>query len=180
MRWSASDQLTIRNWFVAERFKIERFGFNDEEYLSATEIEALIPVNKGPLNWYASTGNRSVVNLPVIAQAMAEFDATATDSLLSKKIQQFSFLGLVERFDQGGAVSNWGLTNALLDFHNGGAIRRRSAVIWSISTGARAHSQASRSRPPRSYSRTRSSAPLLRRCNHSQANNRIWSSSVER
>ncbi|MGH8244734.1 MAG: hypothetical protein ACRETY_15450, partial [Steroidobacteraceae bacterium] len=70
-------------------------------------------------NWY--TGNRSVVNLQLIAQAMADFDASSTDPLLSRKVQQFSFAGLAERFDQSGAVSNWALTDALLDFHLGGS-----------------------------------------------------------
>ncbi|HWQ37442.1 MAG TPA: putative Ig domain-containing protein [Burkholderiales bacterium] len=68
-------------------------------------------------SWYASSGNRSVANLQIIAEAMAEFDATSSDPLLSSKVQSFDFAQLVAAFDAGGQVGNWALTNALLDAH---------------------------------------------------------------
>jgi Ca2+-binding RTX toxin-like protein len=76
-------------------------------------------------NWYSSTANRSVVNLQVVAEAMAAFAAGGADPLLDDSIEQFNFLGLVDRFDQARAatptLTTWALTNALLDFHTGGS-----------------------------------------------------------
>jgi Ca2+-binding RTX toxin-like protein len=62
-------------------------------------------------NWYSSTANRSVLNLQVIAEAMAEFDASSSDPLLNQKVQQFDFAGLAAAFDAAGQVNN------LLDEH---------------------------------------------------------------
>jgi hypothetical protein len=74
--------------------------------------------------WYASTANHSVLNLQVMAEAMAAFDATSSDPLLNNKVEQFNFGGLVNRFDAARAtdpgVNRWALMDALLDFHLGG------------------------------------------------------------
>jgi hypothetical protein len=76
-------------------------------------------------NWYASTSNRSVLNLQVIAEAMADFAAGGADPLKDQKVEQFNFLGLVDRFDQARAanpaLTSWALAGALLDFHTGGS-----------------------------------------------------------
>jgi Ca2+-binding RTX toxin-like protein len=76
-------------------------------------------------SWYASANNRSVLNLQVIAEAMVDFAAGGSDPLEDNKVEQFNFLGLVDRFDQARAanpaLTNWGLASALLDFHTGGS-----------------------------------------------------------
>ena len=69
-------------------------------------------------NWYLSApANKSVINLQVIAEAMADFDASSADPLRNKKVQNFNFAGLVSAFDAASAPSNWALTNALLSQH---------------------------------------------------------------
>ena len=73
-------------------------------------------------NWYASApANKSVLNLQVIAQAMADFNAGSADPLLNKKVANFDFLGLASAFDAAGAPANWALTNALLAEHLSGS-----------------------------------------------------------
>jgi len=73
--------------------------------------------------WYAAAANKSVVNLQMIEEAAADFDAASADPLLNNKIEQFNFAGLAGRFDQALAatptLTSWSLTNALLDFHIG-------------------------------------------------------------
>jgi Ca2+-binding RTX toxin-like protein len=69
------------------------------------------------VNWYTATANRSVLNLQVIAEAMAAFNPDGADSLLDDKVERFDFAALVYAFDAAGQVSNWALTNALLDAH---------------------------------------------------------------
>jgi len=70
-------------------------------------------------DWYA--GKDNVLNLQVIADAMAAFDAESTDQLLSHKVQTFDFRGLVSAFDdalaQSPGMTSWALTNALLANH---------------------------------------------------------------
>ncbi len=74
--------------------------------------------------WYSTTANnKSVVSLQVIAEAMASFDATSTDPLRNNRIESFDFGTLVTKFDlargTSATFSNWAMTNALLDAHNG-------------------------------------------------------------
>jgi hypothetical protein len=74
------------------------------------------------VNWYASApANKSVLDLQVIAEAMADFDASSSDALRNKKIANFDFTGLANAFDAAGAPSGWALTNALLTKHLGGS-----------------------------------------------------------
>jgi len=74
-------------------------------------------------DWYASTSNHSVLNLQVIAEAMADFAPGGSDTLKDNKIETFDFASLVGAFDSArganSTYSNWALTNALLDFHLG-------------------------------------------------------------
>ena len=73
-------------------------------------------------NWYAaSPTNKSVLNLQVITQAMADFNASSADPLLNKKVSNFDFLGLASAFDSAGAPANWALTHALLAEHLSGS-----------------------------------------------------------
>ncbi len=76
-------------------------------------------------NWYGSTANRTVLNLQVVAEAMAAFDAGSSDPMLNKKVQNFDFQGLVGAFDAArGAtpgLNSWALSNGLTQFHLAGS-----------------------------------------------------------
>jgi Ca2+-binding RTX toxin-like protein len=76
-------------------------------------------------NWYSATANRSVLNMQVVAEAMADFDAASSDPLLNKKIERFNFDGLVGQFDAARVanpgLTSWALTNALTSFYLGGS-----------------------------------------------------------
>ena len=72
-------------------------------------------------NWYAQSNYHSVVNLQMVEAAAADFNAGGSDPLRNNKIETFNFASLVSKFDQAKAatptLTNWSLTNALLDFH---------------------------------------------------------------
>ena len=76
-------------------------------------------------NWYAAAANRSVLNLQMIVEASAEFDAGSADPLRNKKVAEFNFDGLVNAFDAARAanpaLTTWALTDALVSFHLGGS-----------------------------------------------------------
>ena len=72
-------------------------------------------------NWYVGTTNKSVINLQLIEEASANFDANSGDPLLNKKIQNFNFQGLVAAFDAAGDPNGWSLTNQLLTNHLSGS-----------------------------------------------------------
>ncbi len=67
-------------------------------------------------DWYSKSGN-SVVNLQIIAEAMADFEASSGESLLSGKVQTFDFAAVVNAFDAARQINKWSLTDALLDAH---------------------------------------------------------------
>jgi Ca2+-binding RTX toxin-like protein len=72
-------------------------------------------------NWYVGTTNQNVLNLQIVAEAMAGFDAASADSLLNQKVQNFDFKGLASAFEAARTanpgLSSWALTNALTQFH---------------------------------------------------------------
>ncbi|MBI5921976.1 MAG: hypothetical protein HY847_10075 [Betaproteobacteria bacterium] len=72
-------------------------------------------------DWYARSARHNVLNLQVVAEAMAGFDAASANPLLSKKVQDFDFAGLAGAFDAARAakpsLSSWTLTSALTQFH---------------------------------------------------------------
>ncbi|SDM59204.1 calcium-binding protein [Polaromonas sp. JS666] len=76
-------------------------------------------------NWYGNTASRSVLNLQLVSEAMAAFDANSTDPLLNKKVQTFDFQGLVGAFDAARTatpgLSSWALSNGLTQFHLAGS-----------------------------------------------------------
>ena len=72
-------------------------------------------------DWYAGSGNRSVVNLQVITEAMSGYNPAGSDTLLDNKVEQFNFTALANAFDAAGQVSGWVLTNALLGAHLSGS-----------------------------------------------------------
>lgn len=71
--------------------------------------------------WYSSASNKSVSTLQVIAEAMAGFNPSGSDTLLDNKVERFDFAALAAAFDSAGQVNGWALTNALLASHLGGA-----------------------------------------------------------
>ncbi|MFZ2300910.1 MAG: putative Ig domain-containing protein [Gallionella sp.] len=73
-------------------------------------------------SWYDTTANyKSVLNLQVVADAMAAFDPASADPMLNKTIQDFNFTAIVASFDQArGANStflHWNAMNSLLNAH---------------------------------------------------------------
>ena len=62
-----------------------------------------------------------MLNLQVVAEAMAAFDAGSSDPLLNHQVQRFDFQGLVDRFDAARTANPglgaWALTDALLSVH---------------------------------------------------------------
>ena len=75
-------------------------------------------------DWYGG-GKRSVLNLQMVADASADFDAASADPLRNRRVQSFDFLGMVNAFDQvrkaSPGLTSWALTNAILQFHLSGS-----------------------------------------------------------
>ncbi|HVK55770.1 MAG TPA: hypothetical protein VM532_12165, partial [Burkholderiales bacterium] len=113
----ADNTLSLGGGIAYEDLAFEKSG--DDLILDAGAGESVTLTG-----WYASAANHSVLNLQVMAEAMAAFDATSSDPLLNNKVEQFNFGGLVDRFDAVRAadpgVNRWALMDALLDFHLGG------------------------------------------------------------
>ena len=76
-------------------------------------------------SWYSSSTNRSVLNLQVVAEAMAGFSAGGGDPLADQRVEGFNFTNLVGRFDQeraaNPALTSWAVMNALIEFSVGGS-----------------------------------------------------------
>jgi len=93
---------------------------NNDLILDATGGDKLILKD-----WYAAIPVHSVLNLQLIAEAMADFNPASSDPLLNRKVQSFDFQGIVQAFDAARAanpaLTSWALTNALLDFHLSGS-----------------------------------------------------------
>lgn len=71
--------------------------------------------------WYTSgANNKSVLNLQMVAEAMADFDAAGSDPLRNTRVTNFDFRQIVGAFDAALAatptLTNWAVTNALADF----------------------------------------------------------------
>ncbi len=70
-------------------------------------------------DWYA--GNKSILNLQIIQDAIDEFDAASSDALPAGRVQNFDFLALARAFDESRdatpGLTSWALTNALLEAH---------------------------------------------------------------
>jgi Ca2+-binding RTX toxin-like protein len=70
-------------------------------------------------DWYA--GNKSILNLQIIEDAIDEADAALPDALRAGRVQNFDFLALARAFDESHyatpGLTSWALTNALLEAH---------------------------------------------------------------
>lgn len=75
--------------------------------------------------WYASTNNKSVLNLQMIEEASIDFALGGGNPLTDNKVENFNFAGLVDAFDQARAanpnLTSWALSDALLTFYLGGS-----------------------------------------------------------
>ncbi|WP_459724379.1 calcium-binding protein, partial [Sideroxyarcus sp. TK5] len=70
-------------------------------------------------SWYDNNANyKSVLDLQVIAEAIANFDQNSADPLLNQSVQNFDFTAIVDAFDQahGGSATymHWSMTNEML------------------------------------------------------------------
>jgi Ca2+-binding RTX toxin-like protein len=91
-------------------------------------------------DWYAEGTSRTAINLQLIAEAMASFDAGSTDPLLNAKVQAFDFDMLVGQFDAAWAANNgidhWSVMDSLLQAHlassNDGALGGDLAYQYGI------------------------------------------------
>src|SRR6185436_11017035 len=76
-------------------------------------------------NWYQGNNNKNILNLQVVAEAMAQFDPGSSDPLLNQKVQNFDFQGLVNAFDDARSgnpgLTTWQLSNALNQYHLSGS-----------------------------------------------------------
>jgi hypothetical protein len=74
-------------------------------------------------DWYG--GKDNVSSLQVILDSTPAFDPQSEDELFNRKVQTFDFRGLVRQFDEmqqeNPGLTDWALTNALLQFHLSGS-----------------------------------------------------------
>ncbi len=98
--------------------------------LSKTGLDLILNAGNGDQitfkNWYqGAVNNRSVLNLQVIADAMAGFNPAGADPLLNKKVVKFNFGALVSQFDAAllasPTLTSWNLTNALTSYYQSGS-----------------------------------------------------------
>lgn len=94
--------------------------------LSKVNNDLILEVGAGEqitlANWYDTTANyKSVLDLQVMADAMATFDPTSPDPLLNQTVQNFDFTAIAANFDQARGTSatfmHWSATNSLLTAH---------------------------------------------------------------
>ncbi|WP_229751344.1 calcium-binding protein [Undibacterium terreum] len=76
-------------------------------------------------DWYADTNNHSVANLQMVIDGTSEYDASSSNALKNKKVQEFNFDGLVSAFDQARAsnpnLNSWSLSSSMLNFYLSGS-----------------------------------------------------------
>ena len=75
-------------------------------------------------DWFASTANRSVVNLQIVLDNMT-YNPASPDALVNQQVQNFDFSALANDFDQALAadptLTAWSMTDALLTTHLSGS-----------------------------------------------------------
>ncbi len=76
-------------------------------------------------NWYSDPTSRSFVNLQMVQEASGTYNPGGGNSLRDNKIETFSFVNLVNGFDQARVanprLNRWSLMNGALNAHLGGA-----------------------------------------------------------
>jgi VCBS repeat-containing protein len=98
--------------------------------LSKVNNDLILEVGNGDqitlANWYDTAANyKSVIDLQVMADAMAGFDPASGDPLMNRAVQNFDFTAIVNAFDQahGGSATymHWSATSELLAAHLSGS-----------------------------------------------------------
>jgi VCBS repeat-containing protein len=90
-------------------------------------------------DWYQDSDKQRIIDLQVIADAMANFDRALSDPLRNKAVEHFDFRELVHAFDTARAttgVTSWALSNALTQFHVGGSDTEAYGGDLATGTGA--------------------------------------------
>lgn len=76
-------------------------------------------------NWYSDPTSRSFVNLQMIQEASGTYNPNGANTLTDNKVETFSFVNLVNSFDQARLanprLNRWSLMNGALNAHLGGA-----------------------------------------------------------
>ena len=76
-------------------------------------------------DWYAGSGNQSLVTLQVLAETMPDYAPGSTDVLRNAAVETFDFKQLVAAFDQATmsnpTLSTWALSQDLLTAHLSGS-----------------------------------------------------------
>jgi Ca2+-binding RTX toxin-like protein len=76
-------------------------------------------------DWYLSASHRNVVNLQMIVDASADWNAASADPLANRRIARFDFAGLASRFDAertaNPALTRWSVATALASCHVAGS-----------------------------------------------------------
>jgi Ca2+-binding RTX toxin-like protein len=111
----ADNSISLGGAFAYSDLSLTKTGNNLIVKVSATDQLTL-------KDWYLGTTNKSVVNLQVIAEAMADFNLGASDPLRDNKVENFNFASLVNAFDADVAsnaanATNWQLTDTRLTTH---------------------------------------------------------------
>jgi hypothetical protein len=75
-------------------------------------------------DWFASTANRSVVNLQIVLDNMT-YNPASLDTMVNRQVQHFDFAALAQSFDQALAtnptLAAWNLSDSLLNSHLAGS-----------------------------------------------------------
>lgn len=106
----SDNTISVGGAFAYSDLSLTKTGNNLIVKVSATDQLTL-------KDWYLGTTNKSVVNLQVIAEAMADFNLGSSDALRDNKVENFNFASLTRQFDAEGATANWQLTDARLTAH---------------------------------------------------------------
>ena len=97
------------------------FAYSDLK-LKKTGLDLILDASNGDeitfKNWYQTgVNNKSILNLQVVADAMAAFNPAGSDPLLNKKLVRFNFSNIVGAFDAAlvadPTITSWNMTNAL-------------------------------------------------------------------
>jgi Ca2+-binding RTX toxin-like protein len=76
-------------------------------------------------DWYVSVTNRHVVDLQMVVDASADWNASSTSALVNKRVARFDFAGLVSQFDAARTtdplLTQWNVAGALASEHLGGS-----------------------------------------------------------
>ena len=76
-------------------------------------------------DWYLSASNKHVVNLQMVVDASADWNAASPNALYNKRVARFDFAGLVSQFDAARianpSLTQWAVASALASEHLGGS-----------------------------------------------------------